>query len=794
MSITAKKWSKEFENAISAQWELSSYGLFDSSTHKPIFSIDTPPPYINTPVHIGHASTYTIMDMIARYKRMKGFAVLFPLGLDKNGLPIEFAVEKKFKIHFDDVSREEFIGKCHELLAEASAASLDSFKRLGHSYSSWRLGDSIGEIYETDSESYRALTQATFIDMWNKGLIYEDTRINNYSPKDKTTLADAEIDYKEVDSFFNDVVFTVKETGEKIVIGTTRPELICALGMVIYHPDDERYQHLTGKTAVSPLFNAEVPIMAHPYAKLDKGTGLVMMCSAGDVTDIRFFREQGLSPLICIGADGRMNEKADFLSGLTVTEARRKIIEVLQEKKLLVSQTPIRHKIPVSERSGGEIEFIEMTELYVKQLSFKDDMKRLASQLHFYEESSRHILLDWINAVAIDWPITRSRYYATEVPMWKHMKTGEVLLAPKGRYVQPWKELPPATIVPSGCSPEDYVGDTRVFDTWFDSSISPLYILGYERYPLFFSKVGGQCSLRPQGKEIVRTWLYYTLLKDYHLTGTCIFRDVWIHHHIIDEQRQKMSKSRGNVIDPYVILEKYGAEPFRLWCAVEGNLAAGDIACSYQRIEAAGKTLTKLWNVARFISQFPAVSSEKSLLDTDRWILGELQLLVSYADERYALYDFHTPAVQMRHFLWEFFASHYLELVKSRAYNVDGVFSAEEQQGALWTLHYCLQTLLQLFSPIIPFITFTLYEALYGGTVHECSFPVIVGNYSVPFTSEDVVALNSLVWKTKQDAGKSLRDSVSVLTLPDTMQSLARDLQQMHSADAVVYGALDVTL
>ena len=377
--IQDKKWKKEFEDEIIKKWVLEEKYKF-KDTGKEIYSIDTPPPYINTPVHIGHAATYTMMDMFARYKRMKGFNVLFPLGMDKNGLPIEVATEKKFNIKFTETPREEFIQKCKQLLDEASAESIDSFQKLGHSYNSWETGTRLGQIYETDSDDYRALTQETFIDLWNKGLIYEDNRINNFCTGCQTTIADSEIEYKDVSSNFNDIKFKVKETKEEVIIGTTRPELICTCGMVIFNPHDERYQHLDGKTAITPLYNKEVPIKAHPLAQMDKGTGLAMMCSAGDLSDIQFFREMNLTPVIAINIDGTMNEHAGFLKGLPVKGARSQIIQDLKDKDLLVKQEQISHRTPICERSKHEIEFIAMKEFYLKQLRFKDDMKKISDK------------------------------------------------------------------------------------------------------------------------------------------------------------------------------------------------------------------------------------------------------------------------------------------------------------------------------------------------------------------------------------------------------------------------------
>jgi valyl-tRNA synthetase len=785
--IVEKRWKKDLEPEIYKGWKKSGAYRFSRNSDRPVYSIDTPPPYVNTPVHIGQATTYVMMDMFARFRRMTGSNVLFPLGLDRNGLPIEMEVEKRFECRLCFTDREKFIELCHQVLEKSSAETQDSFLRLGIGFNSWVVGDEIGDVYLTDSPEYRALTQETFIDLWNKDLIYEAKRINNFCPGCQTTIADSEIEYKELSTYFNDIIFKVKETGEDIVIGTTRPELVCTCGMVIFNPKDERYKHLDGLTAVSPIFEGDIPIKSHPMAEIEKGTGLVMMCSAGDTSDIRFFIEMRLDPVIAINSDGTMNEHAGFLKGLPVKEARKQMIEELQRRDLLVNQEKVRHRTPICERSKDEVEFIEMPEFYLKQVDYKDKMRELAFEMDFYAPESRQILLSWIDSVSIDWPISRRRYYATEIPLWYCAGCGEPYLPPKGRYYQPWKEDPPIDSCPK-CGHKGFKGEERVFDTWFDSSITPLNILKYSRDEEFFEK-NSPCTLRPQGKEIIRTWLYYTVLKDYLLTGKVIFKDVWINYHIVDEKGHKMSKSLGNVIDPKDILDRFGAEPFRMWAAIEGNLVKTDFRCSFERIEGTKKTITKLWNVARFISMFPDEPWDESttLSEADKWIIEETNKLIEFSHESYKNYDFHGPATRIKHFIWETFASHYIELVKNRAYNKDERFSTEEQRAAHTTLHYVLETLLKLLAPIVPFITFQLFMDLRGEDIHFTSFPEPRVRFELVFTSDELEGLNSLVWKAKKESGLSLRDGVKELVLQEKFKGIEKDLTYMHNISKVTY-------
>ena len=684
-----KNWSVDIESEITDKWKKLEQFKFNPRTKKKIYSIDTPPPYINSPIHMGHAITYSFMDMFARYKRMKGYEVLFPLGLDRNGLPIEMAVEKKFKVSPFKIGREKFVEYCEKLLEESSMESIDSFARLGISFSSYKYGDSIGSVYNTDSPEYRTLTQLTFNNLYKKGLIYEASRINNWDPKLRTTISDSEIDYAEIESTFNYIKWKVKETGEDIIIGTTRPELIATCGMVIYNPEDKRYAHLDGKTAISPIFNEEIKIKAHPSAQIDKGTGLVMMCSVGDLTDIQFFREMNLTPRIAINHDGRMNEKAGVLEGLKVKDARKKIVELIKDKNLLVKEEKITHRTPISDRSKAEIEFIEMPEFYLKQLKFKKDIQKISENITFYPRNSKKILDSWINSISIDWPISRRRYYATPVPLW--YSDNLVAIVPEGKYMEPWKENPPKDAevidiktkkvvgVVGDYPNHKWIGDKRVLDTWFDSSISELNMLKYKTNDDFFNRTY-PASLRPQGKEIVRTWLYYTILRGFLETGKACFDDVWVHQHILDSNGRKMSKSLGNVIDPRDVLKEDGADALRFWAATEGDLSKGDFICSKEKIKAEKKSLNKLLNIYKFVTMFEKPKSKPPITSLDKLFIDYIENMTIDIDKSYNVYDFNHPAQDLRKFLWDTFASNYIELVKNRAYNESNKFRSEERR------------------------------------------------------------------------------------------------------------------
>lgn len=781
-----KNWSPEIENEITSKWKNSGMFEYKNQKDKKIYSIDTPPPYVNAPIHIGQAVTYCYMDFFARFKRMKGFQVVFPLGLDNNGLPIEMAVEKKFKISPFSVSRDEFVSKCRELLEQAGDETKDTFSKLGISFTSYNEGEHIGSVYQTDSPYYRSLTQATFVDLFKKGFIYEDTRINNWDPKLRTTIADSEIEYKDIESYFNDVKWKVKETGEEIIIGTTRPELICTCGMVIFNSEDSRYTHLEGKTAISPIFGKEVPIKSHPFAQMDKGTGIAMMCSAGDLTDIQFFRDQGIVPQIAINIDGRMNEISGPLNGLKVREAREKIIELLKEKGFLVKQEKIIHRTPISERSGAEIEFIEMSEFYLKQVEIKEEIRKISKEIKFYPEFTRKILNDWIDSVSIDWPISRRRYYATPIPLWY---SEEYVCLPNNlEYVEPWREEPKSDfevlkdgkIVGKVSDFSDLIweGETRVLDTWMDSSVSELNFLKYRRDNRFFEKAY-PCSLRPQGKEIIRTWLYYTILRGYLETGKACFENVWINQHIVDSQGYKMSKSKGNVIDPQKLLTLYGGEAIRMWASTEGDLSRQDLKCSEDRIKGEKKTINKILNVAKFVSMFEKPIKKPKLTNLDKLYIDYIEDLTLKCEKKFEEYDFYRPMQDLRNFIWEIFASHYVEIVKARAYNKEGKFSEEESNSAKWALHYILERFLILVYPVLPQIS-SLILGNKGIDVHSIVFPSVYCGKSDLALVEKICEFNSAVWKAKKDAGISLRENIEGINIPEELKEFEKDLSLTH--------------
>lgn len=765
--IKETAWNPELEKQILRQWQDSH--IYDFKPEGDVFVIDTPPPYPSgRPWHIGAAAHYAQIDMIARTARMSGKNVLFPIGIDRNGLPVEMYTEKKYNIRMRETERGEFLKLCATALDDLEAEMIQIMIDLG-------LSGNFSEYYRTDSEEYRTLTQSTFIDLWKKGLVYLANRPNNYDWVTGTTIADAEIMYQEIPTKLVHMKFKIKDSEKSLIVASTRPELLCACQTVIVNPDDERYTDLVGKKVVIPLINREVEIITHPSAEKEFGSGIVMVCSYGDQNDVALFRELKLQEIVAIGKDGRMTDVAGAYTGLKVKQAREKIIEDLQNQGFVEKIDNINHRTPVSERSKIPIEIIPMEEYYVKQKDSVGKMRDLGSKINFHPSMHKQILMNWLDSISIDWPISRRRYYGTEIPIWYCKKCSEQHVPEPGKYYRPWKDNSPITKC-TKCGASEFVGEERTFDTWMDSSVSPLFVTKFNRDNEFFKKTY-PTTLRPQSKDIVRTWLYYTLLRCEQLTGKAPWSEAWIMGYGVDEHGAKMSKSKGNVVDPLPVIQKFGADAFRFWSASEINLGY-DFRCSEQKIESTKKFLSKLWNVSRFLSGFPVLKTGK-LSPVDKWILSELDKVVVECKKGYSEYNFFIPATALREFTWNIFAAHYIEMIKGRAYGTG--FLEEERDGAIYTLHKVLSTLLLLLAPIAPFITDYLWQNLYSDkTIHKERFAESENYEDWTEFTKSVVEFNSNVWNKKKELGLSLKDSVD-FDIPSDLSQFAKDLKAMHN-------------
>ena len=816
--IEDKRWSIDLEKRIQEEHYSDSklYNeryAFNPKSGKEIFVVDTPPPYPSGTWHIGAVAQYSMIDVIARSQRLLGKEVFFPWGVDRNGINIEFTVEKNTGRKMKTFERTEFLDLCRDTIEEYTQAMRETAARVG-------LSCDFDKEYLTDSDEYRGVSQSIFVDLFKRGDIVEDLRPNIYDPVEGTTIADAEVERLQRKTKLIDIKWTT-EDGLDVIISTTRPELICACGIVVVHPDDQRYQHLVGKQIVLPVEtngrSKSVEITTHPSVKSDFGSGVLMVCSFGDQNDVAVFRELGLSPFQAIDLEGNMTDISGPYVGMKVKDAREQAIEDLTSADRIVNIIEKEQDVPVSERGKNPVEIILLKEWYVRQTHIQDRMRELIEDMEFHPVRNKQFLLDWMDNISIDWPISRRRWYHTEVPIWYSEDGTKIITPPSGVYVQPWREGPPAgsrvlqrdTRKDVG-SWEDLcsslgtvIGEEKVFDTWMDSSNSNLYVSGYLSDSDLFAKAF-PTGIRPQGKEIVRTWLYYTLLKSALLLDSPGFKHIWIDGLGMDPWGRKMSKSLGNGIDANSVLEcgaggrtgswkirgpdkvvnlranKIGSECFRLWKACDAQVG-DDFQINPEDIEQKYfGVLTKMFNVARFASQFQVPSDLDNftgdLQPEDEWILSEFQLVMKRVEQGWKEIDIYTAAQSLKNFATGVLPSHWLEMVKSRLYDGD--------EAAAWTLHRIVRDLLDAFAPICPFFSHYLSSTLYNRSAVEAdTFPQITLNFQTKNWTEltdSVMIFNSEVWKMKKDEGLSLNSEIGGVSLPSNLDCLQTSLTRMH--------------
>ena len=663
--ISEKRWSIDLEKKIQQDHyqDVGNSYKFNPKSSKEIFVIDTPPPYPSGTWHIGAVAQYSMIDVIARSQRLLGKEVFFPWGVDRNGINIEFTVEKKMGRKMRTFDRDNFLKLCKETIEEYTQEMKHTAKRVG-------LSCDFDKEYHTDSSEYRKVTQSIFVDLFKKGEIIEDLRPNIYDPIEGTTIADAEVQRVSRKTKLCDIKWFT-EDNEEIIITTTRPEMICACGVVVVHPDDSRYRNLIGKNIFLPIDvkdrDKSVKILSHPSVKMNFGSGVLMVCSFGDQNDVSIFRELDLKPFQAINLEGKMTSIGGPLAGLSVSEARDKAIEILSNKNSISEIHDHIQEIPVSERGNNPVEIILLKEWYVKQTHIQDRLRDLSKKSRIIPERNRQFLHDWMDGISIDWPISRRRWYHTEIPIWYSEDETKIIVPPSGIYVQPWKDNPPEGSEVLDRETREFIqfydsessilgeikGENKVFDTWMDSSNSNLFVSGYLNDDVLFEK-SFPTALRPQGKEIVRTWLYYTMLKSALLLDKPAFNNIWIDGLGMDPWGRKMSKSIGNGIDANSVLEcgyggrtgswkikgpngkqvhlqakKIGSECFRLWKACDAQVG-DDFHINPEEIESKYfGVLTKIFNVARFTSQFDIPkdldTQPENLLPEDIWILSEYE-------------------------------------------------------------------------------------------------------------------------------------------------------------------------
>ncbi|MBR9683822.1 valine--tRNA ligase [Candidatus Woesearchaeota archaeon] len=761
MDLAKRYDSKEAEPRLQKFWDKNKTYAFDTKSKKEIYSIDTPPPYASADhLHVGHGMHYSQFEFVARYKRMKGFNVFFPIGFDDNGLPTERYVEKKYKTNKSRISRAEFIKLCLKETEKTGKVYRDLFDRLGFSLD-WSL------LYHTIGEKARRVAQKSFIDLYKKERLERINSPTLWCTKCQTTISQADLENVDLKSEFNDIIF--KCGNKKLIISTTRPELLPACVALFHHPDDKRYQSLKGKSAEIPLFkDHKVPILTDESVDQEKGTGLMMVCTFGDKEDVEKWQKYKLDLKDVIQEDGTLNENAGKYANLKIKEARKQIIEDLKEEGFIVKQKEITHPVNVHERCSTEVEFLEKPQWQIKVLDKKKELLKIAQKINWHPQHMKVRYEHWVKNLQWNWGISRQRHYGVPFPVWYCDQCGKVFLAKE-------KDLP---VDPRD---EEYAGkcdcgktskiipEMDVMDTWMTSSCTPEINMdwGGKKEKKNFIPM----SLRPQGHDIIRTWAFYTITKSYYHHNNIPWRDIMVSGHGQDPSGQKMSKSKGNFVVAQEVIEKYSADAFRFWAA---SVKLGDDLPYQEKDVLTGQKFTnKLWNASKFCLMHLEDYKESKVTEVfDQWILSKLNKLVKESTESFDVYEYSKTKAGVENFFWHTFCDHYLEIVKDRLYNPDKRGATAKKSGQQ-TVYEVILNVLKMMAPIMPYITEEIYQLGFkkkegDKSIHISKWPEF-NKRLVDDASEEIgdigVEIISLVRKFKSDKQLSLKEEIKELVL-----------------------------
>jgi valyl-tRNA synthetase len=708
---TERKWQQKWK-----EWEIYR---FDPSSTAPVYSIDNPPRYTSGSLHLGHATGYSLIDFAARYKRMRGHNVFFPLCFDVNGTPTEVKVEKKHGISKLTVPRSQYIQLCSEFANSFIDEMTRQFEVLGES-----MDPSI--YYQTDAPYYRRITQITFLRLLHKGLVYKGTYPVNWCPSCITALADAEVEYTDNITKLNYIKFRVKGKDEDVVIATTRPELLCACQLVAVSPEDKEKEPLVGSTLLTPLYGKEIKVISDDKVDPTFGTGVVMICTIGDKTDLEWVMKYNLPLERAIDEQGRMTSLAGRYQGMSVKEAKQAVIDDLKAADLLISQEDVKQNVGGCWRCHTPIEFLQVPQWFLRSMQFKDQVLRMANEVRWHPEFMKVRLKDWVESLQWDWVISRQRYFATPIPVWECKRCGHVVPAKEEDcYVDPTIDDPPVDCCPL-CG-GDLVGSQDVFDTWMDSSISPLFNTYWERDPVMFDRLYPM-SMRPQSHDIIRTWAFYTMLRCHLMTDGRPWDHIMIHGFIMAPDGTPMHSSLGNVIDPVPILEEYGADALRYYAC---TCALGEDNAFREKDVIHGQRLaTTMWNIGKFttmvVKDAPVMRGLPAL---DRWILSRYSKVVRDATQFYDDYQFDKAMRVIEDFAWHEYADHYLELIKHRTRDGD--------DGVRFTLYTITLGLAKMIAPLMPHVTEDIYQDGFKDLDGARSIHVSTWPEPVLFSDED---------------------------------------------------------
>jgi valyl-tRNA synthetase len=712
----------EVEERWQRKWEEMGIYRFDwDDRERPAFSIDTPPPYPSGDFHMGMTLNWTYFDMVARFKRMRGYNVYFPQGWDCHGLPTEVETEKEHGIKKTELPPDEFRKLCEEFVNRYIEAMKRAVIRLGCSID-WTTE------YKTMDPDYWRRTQLSFIILYKKGFIYRGTHPVNWCPRCETAIADAEVEYETRTAQLHFIRFKLKGDGY-LTIATTRPELIPACVTAAVNPHDERYKEYVGKEIHVPTTNRKVKIIAEELVDPEFGTGVVMVCTYGDKADVKSVLKHNLPVIICIDEKGRMNQNAGRYAGMTTEEAKKAIVEDLKNEGLLEKTEAIKQEVSVCWRCHTPIEILEREQWFMETRSLTDQVEKNALEIKWYPDYMKYRLIDWAKSLDWDWVISRQRVFATPIPIWYCKKCGEIILAESD-----WLPIDPRTENPKidrcpKCSSNEFQPERDVLDTWFDSSISCAVHAGWpdrEDWHRLFP-----ADVHPSGVDIIRTWAYYLMVRHLALFDEKPYKSCLINGMVLGTDGRMMHKSLGNYVAASEVFSKYGADATRQWVA-GGGATGSDIPFRWQDVEYSWRFLIKLWNASRFVSNHlkdytSDAKAEYVLQPLDEWILSKAEKLTRKVTEAFESCQFNVAMEGIRNFTWHVLCDCYIEAVKDRLYKPES-YGEEKRKAAQHALYTVLYRILQLLAPISPHLTEEIYQTMYAEekgykSIHLCPWP-----------------------------------------------------------------------
>jgi valyl-tRNA synthetase len=789
------------EERWAQRWEADGTYRFDrSATRDQVFSIDTPPPTVSGSLHMGHVFSYTHTDIVARYQRMAGRAVFYPMGWDDNGLPTERRVQNFYGVRCDPsepyvagfeppfrgeppkdhravpVSRPNFLELCDELVATDEQVFEALYRRLGVSVD-WSFG------YATIDERSRRASQRAFLRNVARGEAYSQEAPTLWDIDFRTAVAQAEMEDRDRPGAYHQVAFARSDGAGAIDIDTTRPELLAACVALVAHPDDERYQPVFGSTVVTPLYGVEVPVCAHPLAQPDKGTGIAMICTFGDTTDVTWWRELALPLRAIVGRDGRLlpeppagvdTDAYATVAGLTVKQAQAAVVEQLAAAGALVGDPrPIQHPVKFYERGERPLEIVTSRQWYIRN-GGRDPELRAAlvargGELTWHPGHMQHRYDNWVEGLNGDWLVSRQRFFGVPIPVWYALDAhGEPdfdspLLPEESRLpIDPSTDSPDGYTADQRGVPGGFVGDTDIFDTWATSSLTPMIAGRWEDDPDLFARVFPM-DMRPQGHDIIRTWLFSTITRSHHEFGCVPWSNAALSGWILDPDRKKMSKSKGNVVTPIDLFDTYGTDAVRYWA---GSGRPGvDTAFSEDQMKVGRKLANKLLNVTKFVLQFGAPSDDRQLADAvteavDASMLAALDAVVAEVTQAFEAFDYARALERTESFFW-WFCDDYVELVKGRAYDE----SRPAADSAKRALRHALGVVQRLFAPVIPFATEEAWSWWNETSIHRAPWPERSGVAGDPALIGPTVDVLTQVRRAKTEAKMSQRAAVELVVV-----------------------------